>query len=413
MEVLERALALEAAGAQGAPPRARRARRAAAAAPRSRRRAAPSPRAPPATPTAAASARSARRSPRTSERADGHRGRPGARARHERHLAGDAAGVLAAGRAGRRGAARRAPLSLLPELRPALRRARRSPCRCDPEDGFAAATPSACAPRGRRARARWSSPRPRTRRARCRICASLARSPRSALPLVSDEIYDGLVYDGARAPSALETGAPDVFVLDGFSKRYAMTGFRLGYAIAPAPEPRARAPDPAQNLFISASEFVQRAGIAALARGRADARARCASATRASARRMLEGLARIGLRVHAPPAGAFYVLADARHVDRDSRRLAFRLLEEAHVAVTPGVDFGAAARGLPALLLRGLGRDPRRGARAPRRARSLAPMKAAVRRARSRRRRDPRASRAPASPRSRSSAARTSGSRAC
>jgi aspartate/methionine/tyrosine aminotransferase len=60
---------------------------------------------------------------------------------------------------------------------------------------------------------------------------------------------------------------------------------------------------------------------------------------------MLAGLARIGLAVHAPPAGAFYVLADARHVDRDSRRLAFRLLEEAHVAVTPGVDFGEAGEG--------------------------------------------------------------------
>ena len=60
---------------------------------------------------------------------------------------------------------------------------------------------------------------------------------------------------------------------------------------------------------------------------------------------MLEGLARIGLRVHAKPAGAFYVLADARHVDRDSRRLAFRLLEKADVAVTPGIDFGEAAEG--------------------------------------------------------------------
>jgi aspartate/methionine/tyrosine aminotransferase len=60
---------------------------------------------------------------------------------------------------------------------------------------------------------------------------------------------------------------------------------------------------------------------------------------------MLEGLARIGLGVAAPPAGAFYVLADARRFDSDSRRLAFRLLEEAHVAVTPGVDFGAASEG--------------------------------------------------------------------
>ena len=58
-----------------------------------------------------------------------------------------------------------------------------------------------------------------------------------------------------------------------------------------------------------------------------------------------EELAALGLRVAVPPAGAFYVLADARHVDRDSRRLAFRILEEAHVAVTPGIDFGDAAEG--------------------------------------------------------------------
>ena len=56
------------------------------------------------------------------------------------------------------------------------------------------------------------------------------------VPLVSDEVYDGLVYDGAHATSALEVAdGADVYVLDGFSKRYAMTGFRLGYAIVPKP----------------------------------------------------------------------------------------------------------------------------------------------------------------------------------
>jgi aspartate/methionine/tyrosine aminotransferase len=174
--------------------------------------------------------------------------------------------------------------------------------------------------------------------------ASLAGLAALGLPLISDEIYDGLVYDGARAPSALETGAPDVFVLDGFSKRYAMTGFRLGYTIAPSPDAARTLQILAQNLFISASEFVQRAGLAALAEGEATLVAMRERYARQRSR-MLEGLARIGLRVLAPPAGAFYVLADARHVDPDSRRLAFRLLEEAHVAVTPGVDFGAAAEG--------------------------------------------------------------------
>jgi len=164
------------------------------------------------------------------------------------------------------------------------------------------------------------------------------------VPLVSDEVYDGLVYDGAHATSALElAGAPPVYVLDGFSKRYAMTGFRLGYAIAPKPSLR-----PlqilAQNLFISASEFVQRAGLAALAHG-----APTVAAMRAAyARRrdlLVAGLRALGFGIASVPQGAFYVLADARRFDPDSRRLAKRILEEAHVAVTPGVDFGAAGEG--------------------------------------------------------------------
>jgi aspartate/methionine/tyrosine aminotransferase len=60
---------------------------------------------------------------------------------------------------------------------------------------------------------------------------------------------------------------------------------------------------------------------------------------------LVEGLRRIGFDVPALPSGAFYVLADARRFDSDSMRLAFRILEEAHVAVTPGIDFGAAGEG--------------------------------------------------------------------
>jgi aspartate/methionine/tyrosine aminotransferase len=164
------------------------------------------------------------------------------------------------------------------------------------------------------------------------------------VPLVSDEVYDGLVYDGAHATSALEVvGDADVYVLDGFSKRYAMTGFRLGYAIVPEAALR-----PlqilAQNLFISAAEFVQRAGLAALAHGEPTLRAM----REAYARRrdlLVAGLRELGFGVAAAPRGAFYVLADARRFDTDSRRLAARILEEAHVAVTPGIDFGAAGEG--------------------------------------------------------------------
>jgi aspartate/methionine/tyrosine aminotransferase len=217
------------------------------------------------------------------------------------------------------------------------------PVRCDPEDGWRLHAERARAAMTPRTRALVVAS-PANPTGAVQDLASLEALAALGLPIVSDEIYGGLVYDGARAPSALETGAPDVFVLDGFSKRYAMTGFRLGYVVAPSLETARTLQILAQNLYISASEFVQRAGIAALAEGEATLVAMRERYARQRAR-MLEGLARIGLRVHAKPAGAFYVLADARHVDRDSRRLAFRLLEEAHVAVTPGIDFGEAAEG--------------------------------------------------------------------
>jgi aspartate aminotransferase len=162
------------------------------------------------------------------------------------------------------------------------------------------------------------------------------------LPLVSDEIYDGLLYDGARVTSALAV-SERAFVLDGFSKRYAMTGFRLGYLIAP-PQAMRALQVLQQNLFISASEFVQRAGLAALAHGDATVTAMRGAYDRR--RRLLsEGLLRLGFGVPRLPQGAFYVLADARAFGPDSRRLAATLLEEAGVAATPGIDFGAAAEG--------------------------------------------------------------------
>jgi aspartate/methionine/tyrosine aminotransferase len=162
------------------------------------------------------------------------------------------------------------------------------------------------------------------------------------VPLVSDEIYDGLVYDGARVTSALEV-SDGAFVLDGFSKRYAMTGFRLGYAIAPKSAMRTLQ-TLQQNLFISASEFVQHAGLAALRDGAGTvAAARAAYARRRA--RLVAGLRALGFGIARAPEGAFYVFADARAFGADSVALASALLERAHVACTPGVDFGAAGEG--------------------------------------------------------------------
>ena len=161
-------------------------------------------------------------------------------------------------------------------------------------------------------------------------------------PLISDEIYDGLLYGGVRNTSALEV-SDQAYVLDGFSKRYAMTGFRLGWVVAPGPAMR-RLQTLQQNLFISACSFVQRAGIAALADGAAMAESmRSACETRRDL--LVAGLRRLGFGIDGDPEGAFYVLADARRFGGDSRALAFQLLEEAHVGTTPGIDFGEAAEG--------------------------------------------------------------------
>jgi aspartate/methionine/tyrosine aminotransferase len=161
-------------------------------------------------------------------------------------------------------------------------------------------------------------------------------------PLVSDEIYGGLVYDGARATSALE-GSDEAFVIDGFSKRYAMTGFRLGWAVVPE---RALRPLQVmqQSLFISPNPFVQRAGIAALREGEATLAAMRAAYQRRRGL-LVEGLRALGFGVPALPQGAFYVFADARAFARDSLGLARDLLERAHVGTAPGVDFGGAGEG--------------------------------------------------------------------
>ena len=162
------------------------------------------------------------------------------------------------------------------------------------------------------------------------------------VPILSDEVYDGLLYDGAVATSPL--GMTDrCFVFDGFSKRYAMTGFRLGYVIAPKAAMR-QLVSLQQNLFISASHFVQTAGLTALGAGEPHRRMMVAEYDRRR-RVLVDGVRRLGLAVPVTPVGAFYVLADARHLGRDSLGLAFEILERTQVALGPGRDFGEIAEG--------------------------------------------------------------------
>jgi len=159
--------------------------------------------------------------------------------------------------------------------------------------------------------------------------------------IVSDEIYHGLVYEG-KAHSILEF-TEKAFVLNGFSKLYAMTGLRLGYLIAPKkfirPIQKIQ-----QNFFISANSIIQKAGITALKEAGADV-LRMKNTYNERRIYMIARLKELGLGISVEPTGAFYVFANAKHISNDSYGLAFDILEKAHVGVTPGIDFGANGEG--------------------------------------------------------------------
>ena len=166
----------------------------------------------------------------------------------------------------------------------------------------------------------------------------LARARRGFF--IGDEIYHGLQYSGQAWRTALEAG-PDVYVVNSFSKYFAMTGWRLGWLIAPreAVRPIERL---AQNAFISVSTPAQYAALAAfepqtlalMEERRAELASRRAV--------LLPRLRELGFRIPLDPDGAFYIYADCAAFTSDSREFALRLLEEAGVAVTPGADFGSA-----------------------------------------------------------------------
>jgi aspartate/methionine/tyrosine aminotransferase len=160
------------------------------------------------------------------------------------------------------------------------------------------------------------------------------------LTIISDEIYHGLVYEG-KERSILEF-TDDAVVINGFSKLYAMTGWRLGYLIVPRHMLRV-VQILQQNFFISPNPFVQQGGIAALRDAGEDVER---MVRRFDERRqlMVAKLREMGLPIPAPPAGAFYVWADATTFGMDSLELAERILVEAGVALAPGIDFGESGR---------------------------------------------------------------------
>ena len=151
---------------------------------------------------------------------------------------------------------------------------------------------------------------------------------------ISDEIYHGLEYE-AKAVTALELG-DDVYVINSFSKYFSMTGWRIGWMVVPQDHVRV-IERLAQNLFICPPHVSQVAALAAMdcdaeLQGNVDV-------YRRNRALMLEGLPKAGFSNIAPPDGAFYVYADVSDVTDDSRAFAAEILDQAGVAVTPGLDF--------------------------------------------------------------------------
>jgi aspartate/methionine/tyrosine aminotransferase len=159
--------------------------------------------------------------------------------------------------------------------------------------------------------------------------------------IISDEIYHGLLYEG-EDHSILEF-TDRAFVINGFSKLYAMTGWRLGYVIAPREFMRPMQKIQ-QNLFISASSFAQWGALTGLKESKRDVEKMIETYDQRR-RYLIPKLKELGFGITVEPTGAFYILANAKRFSHDSYQLAFDILKKAKVGVTPGIDFGTNAEG--------------------------------------------------------------------
>ena len=175
------------------------------------------------------------------------------------------------------------------------------------------------------------------------LAALLDRHPQVAV--LSDEIYDVMVYDGAEHASLLEFPAlrDRLVVLNGWSKTWAMTGWRLGWSVWPAPLYEA-VRKLAVNCWSCVNAAAQHAGIAAID-GPQDDVAAMMAAFDERRRFVVERLNAIEGVTCATPKGAFYAFADISGTGRQSRPLASALLEEAGVALIGGPDFGVLGEG--------------------------------------------------------------------
>ena len=155
--------------------------------------------------------------------------------------------------------------------------------------------------------------------------------------LVVDEIYHGLAY-AVETPSVLELD-PDAFVINSFSKYFGMTGWRLGWLVAPeaAVDEMEKL---AQNLFISQSTMAQHAALAGFEAATRDILDERREIFRQRRDFLSPAVQELGFKVPSPPQGAFYIYADASRFTTDSQAFCMQLLEEHGVALTPGLDFG-------------------------------------------------------------------------
>ena len=155
--------------------------------------------------------------------------------------------------------------------------------------------------------------------------------------LIVDEIYQGLNYgiDASTALSSLD----DVFVVNSFSKYFGMTGWRLGWVVAPQAYVR-QIEKLAQHFFISPSTPAQHAALAAFTPATLEILEERRHAFASRRNTLLPALRELGFRFATEPQGAFYLYADISELADNSETLARRLIEDAGVATTPGIDFG-------------------------------------------------------------------------
>jgi aspartate/methionine/tyrosine aminotransferase len=158
--------------------------------------------------------------------------------------------------------------------------------------------------------------------------------------MIVDEIYQGLTYGVAPSTALSLRGGEDIFVINSFSKFFQMTGWRLGWLVVPEGYQR-EAETLAQNLFISPPSTAQFAAHAAFTPetfAMVESRRKELEARRDF---LVPALRELGIKVPVVPDGAFYVYADVSDLTDDSFQFCYKVLREAHVAITPGKDFGS------------------------------------------------------------------------